>query len=134
MSERASWIKPYFADLILGGDVERSRAGKLWVAMTVPVPKQGDTAEVHALAYAKQCGGFAALNGALPEYRRFPGRNQSGRAKGLSCGFIAQDSGREIHDDGILDRHFTHRAHQDAFDPVVGKGERTAVVMFRHSI
>jgi hypothetical protein len=45
-----------------------------------------------------------------------------------------QRGGGEIHDNRILKRHLTGRAHEDAFNPVVRKRERTTLVQFGHGI
>ncbi len=47
---------------------------------------------------------------------------------------VMQCGGREIHDDRILKQHVTDSRHQGAFDPVIGKRERSTLIQFGHWI
>src|SRR5437667_7394353 len=66
----------------------------------------------------------------MPEHGRFPRENGS-----MICSDpVVQGSGGEVHDDRILNRHIAHRTDEGAFDPIIGKGERTTLVGFGHTI
>jgi hypothetical protein len=52
----------------------------------------------------------------------------------IFSGSVSQSGSRDVYDDRILNFHVTDCAHEDAFDPVIGKWERTTLVVFGHEI
>ena len=92
------------------------------------IKAQRDATEIGALPYVQQRGGFTALYSAMPEHRGFPGENGSV----IFSGAVAQRLSGEVDGDRVLDFHVADGGDQDAFDPVVGKRERTVLVGFGH--
>src|SRR5207248_9821914 len=103
---------------------KRSGAWKLRIAMPVPIPAQRQTAKICALSHVQQCSRVPTLNRAMAEHRGFPRENRSM----ISSHLLVQGSGGEVHDNGILNRHVAHCAHQHAFDPVIRERERTTLI------
>lgn len=52
----------------------------------------------------------------------------------LASGPIVQSGGGKVHHNRVLNFHITDSGHEQAFDPVIRKGERMTLVVFGHGI